>query len=158
MDDSDAKRHLAAAMDAAVAHTPGTYLLELVESAVLERLTRVMAAEWPNAGAGLIDTVVSEAADAMYTAIANRDRQVKDPAAYLWGAARNILRTQHDAGLVGLQEYKPEIHNQINDSDGETLDRGLLRDEALRHARALLPRLRPPSVLIEVATRVTWPG
>lgn len=141
------KQCLAAAITAATGHDPGTYLLELVKSGMLERLTRGMEAEWPHAEPGLIESVVSEAADALYDTVANRGKQVSEPGGYLWGTARNILRSRHDAGLVDLQPYASDTHDRSQPDDEDSPDRELLRAEALRHARALLPRLGQENVI-----------
>jgi DNA-directed RNA polymerase specialized sigma24 family protein len=152
--DHKLKQHLAAAMIAAAGHDPGRYFLELVESGVLERLTRGMEAEWPHAEPGLIEAVVSDATDAVYDAVANRGKQVNEPGGYLWGTTRNIMRTRHDVGLVGVLEYDPGNHDHGRpDDDDDGPDRELLRAEALRHARALLPRLGQENV-IKVMTYV----
>lgn len=124
------------------------YIVNLLASYVLDGITRTLQNKWPQMEGSVIEAVVAEAADVLYEAIAE-GRVIAVPEGFLWKAAHNKLLKRHQAGLsvrVSFDE-SAEDHNRSDESSVDGPEREAMRNEAIRFARSVLPRLGQTTIV-----------
>jgi DNA-directed RNA polymerase specialized sigma24 family protein len=147
------RKHLGHALQAANEQDERTFVLEIAASHALDGIVRGLQAKWPRVEPGAIEAIVAEAVDTLYTKVAVERAVIGSAGAFLWGTARNKLHERHRAGVldtVPFAEGTAGLTVDPQDAEPEP-DPDVLRAEALRLARALLPRLGG-EVIIRVMT------
>jgi DNA-directed RNA polymerase specialized sigma24 family protein len=150
-DEDKVRMHLALAVQAAERQDVRGFFLEVAASHGLDGIVRGLCAAWPLVEVGAVEAIVAEAVETLYEKVAV-DRAVIDSAGgFLWGTAKNKIRERHRAGVLDTIPLVEGTEGLTVESPGgdEERDPDELRAEALRRARALLPRLGG-----EVLTRV----
>jgi DNA-directed RNA polymerase specialized sigma24 family protein len=125
----------------------------LHQAGVTDGLVRQLRARWPTLHETDADFILGEAVDAFYTA-ARGGTKVHDVVAYIWKAADHMASDHHarrQREAVGSLEDAPGVADPAlavlaGDSRPAHGDHEWRRQEALAHARRLLPRLGQANV------------
>jgi DNA-directed RNA polymerase specialized sigma24 family protein len=137
-----AKDLLKAAVVAACERDPVRFFELLYETHLPDGLIHRLGAKWPRIGAEVED-IVSDAIRATYEAAAE-GRRIVDPGPYIFKTADNMA-ADRDAGCRLERAMDPEQLDLLEARPRELSVDGTRRDdlrvEAIRRARALLPRL-----------------
>ncbi len=137
---------LAAATTAAKNGDPKGMLAGLYQSSYLAGLVRQLGARWTRLSTVDVEQVIAEALDALFEAVKNRT-DVKNIPAYLWKVCHYRAIKRNDDLERQVQMSSSQIDAQYSDGVDESddsdpeMDEKRMREEALRIARGLLPRL-----------------
>jgi hypothetical protein len=145
------KEHLKNAVEAARRRDVRGYFIAIAESHVLDGLVHRLHARWSRIEYGVVEATIAQAAEAMYNAIANEQRVVSNPGGYLYGTANKMLVTGHGAGVLRVKPISEgfDVIDPATElkSSSNLPPREHLVAEALRRARALVPRLGQENVI-----------
>lgn len=133
------------AVEAAARRDERDYLVHLLGSHVLDGIIRDLERRWPGVDGSMVEAMVAEAADALYSKLAGGSL-VRSPAGFLWRTANNKLVDYHHAEGVVRESFELE-QNQSEDSMTDEPDREVMRAEAIRFARSVLPSLGQTTVV-----------
>jgi DNA-directed RNA polymerase specialized sigma24 family protein len=141
--EDDVHRHLTLAVQAARRQDERTFFLEIAASHALDGIVRGLHSAWPLVEEGAIEALVAEAVGILYVKVGVEGAVIGSAGAFLWGTAKNKLQERYRAGVLDTVPFVEGTEGLTTEpkDDDPYLDPDALRAEALRHARAILPRL-----------------